>query len=73
VTEALRTIGAERSAAVALLQREQAARTFVRGAGARLVAAPRGACAHSEWAKEDREIEGGKPDLAEAEEDPSEL
>ena len=27
----------------------------------------------SEWAKEDREIEGGKPDLAEVEEDPSEL
>ena len=27
----------------------------------------------SEWAKEDREIEGAKPDLAEAEEDPSEL
>jgi hypothetical protein len=25
----------------------------------------------SEWAKEDREIEGGKPDLAEVEEDPS--
>jgi hypothetical protein len=27
----------------------------------------------SEWAKEDREIEGAKPDLAEQEEDPSEL
>src|ERR1017187_3162546 len=27
----------------------------------------------SEWAKEDREIEGGKPDLAEVEEDASEL
>jgi hypothetical protein len=27
----------------------------------------------SEWAKEDREIEGGKPDQAEQEEDPSEL
>jgi hypothetical protein len=27
----------------------------------------------SEWAKEDREIEGGKPDLAETEEDPSGL
>ena len=27
----------------------------------------------SEWAKEDREIEGGKPDLTEVEEDPSEL
>ena len=27
----------------------------------------------SEWAKEDREIEGAKPDLAEVEEDPSEL
>ena len=25
----------------------------------------------SEWSKEDREIEGGKPDLAETEEDPS--
>ena len=27
----------------------------------------------SEWAKEDREIEGGKLDLAEVEEDPSDL
>ena len=27
----------------------------------------------SEWAKEDREIKGGKPDLAEVEEDSSEL
>jgi len=27
----------------------------------------------SEWAKEDREIQGGKPDLGEVEEDPSEL
>ena len=27
----------------------------------------------SEWAKEDREIEGRKPDLGEVEEDPSEL
>jgi hypothetical protein len=27
----------------------------------------------TEWAKEDREIEGGKPDLAELEEDPSGL
>ncbi len=27
----------------------------------------------SDWAKEDREIEGGKPDLGEVEEDPSEL
>lgn len=27
----------------------------------------------SEWAKEDREIEGSKPDLAEVEEDPSGL
>ena len=27
----------------------------------------------SEWAKKDREIEGGKPDLAEVEEDPSGL
>jgi hypothetical protein len=27
----------------------------------------------SEWAKEDREIEGAKPNLAEQEEDPSEL
>ena len=26
----------------------------------------------SEWAKEDREIDGAKPDLGEAEEDPSE-
>ena len=26
----------------------------------------------SEWAKEDREIEGGKPDLGEVDEDPSE-
>ena len=26
-----------------------------------------------EWAKEDREIDGGKPDLGEVEEDPSEL
>jgi hypothetical protein len=27
----------------------------------------------SEWAEEDREIEGRKPDLGEIEEDPSEL
>jgi hypothetical protein len=27
----------------------------------------------SDWAKEDRENEGGKPDLAEVEEDPSAL
>jgi hypothetical protein len=27
----------------------------------------------SEWEKEDREIEGGKPDLGEVEEDPSAL
>jgi hypothetical protein len=27
----------------------------------------------SEWVKEDREIGGGKPDLGEVEEDPSEL
>jgi hypothetical protein len=27
----------------------------------------------TEWAKEDREIEGSKPDLGELEEDPSEL
>jgi len=27
----------------------------------------------SEWAKEDRENEGAKPDLAELDEDPSEL
>jgi hypothetical protein len=27
----------------------------------------------SEWAKENREIEGSKPDLGELEEDPSEL
>ncbi len=27
----------------------------------------------SEWAKEDREIDGAKPDLGELEEDPSEL
>jgi hypothetical protein len=27
----------------------------------------------SEWAKEDREIEGAQPDLEELEEDPSEL
>ena len=27
----------------------------------------------TEWAKEDREIAGAKPDLAEVEEDPSEL
>lgn len=27
----------------------------------------------SEWAKEDREIGGAKPDLGEVEEDPSEL
>jgi hypothetical protein len=27
----------------------------------------------SEWAKEVREIEGAKPDLAEVEEDPSEI
>ena len=27
----------------------------------------------SEWAKEDREIDGAKPDLGEVEEDPSEL
>ena len=27
----------------------------------------------SEWAKEDREIQGAKPDLAEVEEDPSEI
>ena len=27
----------------------------------------------SEWAEEDREIEGRKPDLGETEEDPSEL
>jgi hypothetical protein len=27
----------------------------------------------SEWVKEDREIDGGKPDLAELDEDPSEL
>jgi hypothetical protein len=27
----------------------------------------------SEWGKEDREIEGSKPDLAEVEEDPSGL
>jgi hypothetical protein len=27
----------------------------------------------SEWAKENREIEGAKPDLAEVEEDPSAL
>jgi hypothetical protein len=27
----------------------------------------------SEWEKEDREIEGGKPDLGELEEDPPEL
>jgi hypothetical protein len=27
----------------------------------------------SEWAKEDREIQGAEPDLAEVEEDPSEL
>jgi hypothetical protein len=26
----------------------------------------------SEWAKEDREIEGGKPDLGEVDEDPAE-
>ena len=26
----------------------------------------------SEWAKEDREIDGAKPDLGESEEDPSE-
>ena len=27
----------------------------------------------SEWAKEDREIEGGQPDLGEVDEDPSAL
>jgi hypothetical protein len=27
----------------------------------------------AEWAKEDREIQGAKPDIAEVEEDPSEI